>query len=171
MRRGVISLVKWESEVYKWIRKKKVGPQYCCYFLFFMLFFKSIQHFYFYFGSFKPFVGDHYTTCRKKWWWKLVLEDLFHWYRHHGPSKNNPYIWGLFLVTIHYPPYNLFKALKECIFVICIQSLEFRLQTIIQAWSLLIMDFWQVPWSLLVMKFVCILLFGYEIMHASCMVG
>ncbi len=67
---------------------------------------------------------------------------------------NNPYAWGLFFITIHYPPYYLFKALNECISVICVQSLKFGLQTIIQTWSLLLMDFWQVPWSLLVMKSV-----------------
>jgi hypothetical protein len=25
----------------------------------------------------------------KKLWWKLVVEDMFHWYRHHGPSKQS----------------------------------------------------------------------------------
>jgi hypothetical protein len=25
----------------------------------------------------------------KKWWWKLVAKDMFHWYRHHGPSKQS----------------------------------------------------------------------------------
>jgi len=127
--------------------------------------------FFFLFCSFKPFIGDHYTTYRKKNGDENLLQKTCSIGTGIMAPLNNPYAWGLFLVTIHYPPYYPFKALKECISVICVQSLDFRLQTIIQAWSLLIMDFWQLPWSLLVMKFVCILLVGYEIMHVSCMVG
>ncbi len=68
-------------------QKKKVGPQYCCYFDFLCYFFSQSNIFIFIYFSFKPFIGDHYTTCKKHWWWELVAEDMFHWYI--GPSKQS----------------------------------------------------------------------------------